>query len=49
MLSMEVQWVKYNFMVQWDDNNILLFKANSLKVKREEHLVMLVSLINAKH
>lgn len=36
-------------MVQWDDNDILLFKANSLKVKREEHLVMLVSLINAKH
>ena len=24
MLSMEVQWVKYIFMVQWDDNNICL-------------------------
>ena len=49
MLSMEVQWVKYIFMVQWDDNTILLFNATSLKVKREEHLVRLVSLINAKH
>ena len=27
----------------------LLFNATSLKVKREEHLVMLVSLINARH
>lgn len=49
MLSMEVQWVKYIFMVQWDDNNILLFNTTSLKVKKEEHLVMLVSLINARH